>query len=183
MRQIFLVTCILISLKCFGQDTVFIKNDSEKFKNKLDYKTDTLIFESAVHRHYLTGTTILPATNGQMHAHEYGLWFTKLTKTDCQHNGENEKGAPDRINSIISNDTSIIIDISIYDNCCHSFLCDISVEDESIINLAYIGYGSYCFCGCFFGLTYTLNKVKTDDLKKIKSVMLNGNRKTLKNLK
>ena len=51
----------------------------------------------------------------------------------------------------MDNDTEMLIDINISENCCYSFLCDIAIINNSTINLIFYGYGTYCDCDCCFG--------------------------------
>lgn len=191
MRPIlYILTALLFSLNAYGQsddltkyqDTVFIKYNKDWSDDKVNYVTDTVIFETGMRRHILTGTTILPASRNSICAMNYGIGFSKVIKSDCQQD-VTEKGGHinDHINSIVSTDTTLTIDLNIYDNCCYDFLCDISFDDSlGTLNLITTGYGKYCFCDCCFGLTYYLTVMKGKDIPEIKSVMVNGNRKTLK---
>jgi len=193
MRQLItILTLFIFATSVYGQiddltkyqDTVFIKYNKDWADDKINYLTDTVIFETGMRRHILTGTTILPATQNSISALNYGIGFLKVTKSDCQQD-VTEKGGQinDHINSIISTDTSLTIDFNIYDNCCYDFLCDISVDTTGTLNLITTGYGTYCFCDCCFGLTYHLTVMKDKDIPEIKSVIVNGNRKTLKPIK
>jgi len=166
------------------QDTVFIKHNKDWTIDKLNYITDTVIFETGMRRHILTGTAILPWTMNQEVAKGYGLYFNKVSRSNCQKDEYEYSGViEDSIYSINTTDTSLAINISIYENCCYDFLCDISVDSMGILNLIYLGYGTYCFCNCCFGLDYHLSVLKYKDNLEIKAVMINGNRKTLKQLK
>ncbi len=98
-------------------DTVFIRQD-HNYDDTLIYVTDTVIFESGMTKSILMGTTILPSTHNQMMARGYGLYFSKVTKSDCQRNS-NEKWNPDKINSITTTDSTLTVDINIIDNCCY----------------------------------------------------------------
>lgn len=167
-----------------NQDTVFIKHTNDWSSDTLKYTTDTVIFESGMMRHILTGTTILPSTYNQEVTKGYGLFFNKNTKSNCQTElGLEEKISPDKITSIQTTDTTLIVEININTNCCYSFLCDVSVENDSILNLIYIGYGTYCFCDCCYGLTYSFSKEKWFDKKKIHSIMIKNEPKTIKHIK
>lgn len=169
------------------QDTIFIRHDSDWTSENLRYITDTIIFESGMRRNILTGTTILSSTHNQYSAYwEYGVYFKGVTKSDCQKSAEEFEGLgmgiETKINSIIITDSTITIDINVFDNCCYDFLCDVSIVDGSIINLIYTGYGTHCDCDCCYGLTYKFEKLKDPAYKKMKSVMLNGNKQTIKRI-
>ena len=194
MRKIlFIAIPTLLSTNTYGQekndltkyqDTVFIKADKDWSDDTLTYAIDTIIFETGRGRPILIGTTVLPWTQNQQGAKNYGVYFDKVIKSDCQkevteYGGEIEN----HINSITTTDTTLTIDFNIFENCCYSFLCDISVDSTATLNLIYTGYGTWCFCDCCFGLTYHLTIMKGIDIPKIKAVMIMGNRKTLKEVK
>lgn len=168
-------------------DTIFIKHDSDWTGEKLRYVTDTIIFKSGMRRNILVGTTVLSGTGNQYNAYwSYGLSLKKVAKTDCQKSAEEYEGqggkTHNQINSITATDSSLSIDITFFDNCCYDFLCDVAIVDETILNLVYTGYGTHCDCDCCYGLIYQLSKEKNNNYKKLKQVMINGNRKTLKKL-
>jgi hypothetical protein len=79
---------------------------------------------------------------------------------------------------------SLIIEIKYWGNCCHSFLCDIEVKDDTTINLIIHGYGAfYCDCTCCYGLTYHLTTMKVNEFDKLKYITINGDDKTKRQLK
>jgi len=88
----------------------------------------------------------------------------------------------DEISVITLTDSTLNIEANIHDNCCFSFLCDAKEENDSILNLTYIGYGVNCSCDCCFGLTYKFNITKgfPKNCNYLKGVELNSDRKTLK---
>ncbi|HTB07202.1 MAG TPA: hypothetical protein VK806_09640 [Bacteroidia bacterium] len=189
-----LILSLSFSIAGFGQakikDTVFIKHDSNWIDEKLNYVTDTVVFPSGMERNILIGTTVVPGTHNQYKARwESGIYFYKVTKSECQANASEEPGmGQDHINSIMHTDSTLIIDINIYDNCCYSFLCDISVDSTGTLNLIYNGYGAHCDCDCCFGLTYYCNIEKSPEPKEIKyslikAVIINGNKKSKKVIK
>ncbi len=183
MRKIFFFIILLSPKTAFTQqDTVFIRHKNDTIENPLIYQTDTVIFASEMQRHILTGTTVLPATHNQMAAYGYGLWFNKVKKIDCVRDGRMEKGGQNKINNIIQTDTSLIVEMTIYDNCCYDFLCDIEVDSTDALHLIYHGYGTYCACNCCFGLTYYFSIIKNPEYKTIKGVMLNNQRYTFRQI-
>lgn len=163
-------------------DTVFIRHSDDRVSGGLTYVTDTVLFPSAVARHILTGTCILPWTHNQQNAKGYGLYFEKVSKSECRGDRYTKEAEKDKINQIIRTDTGLIVDISIYDNCCYDFLCDVSVDTAGVLNLIYHGYGSYCACNCCFGLTFQFSIIQHPDYGKIKAVMLRDDRSSLKNI-
>lgn len=182
MRKLIFVflSIFLISDICQAQspDTVFIRQDNN-FDDTLIYTTDTIVFESGMTKQILVGTTTLPSTHNQMMARGFGLYLSKVTKSNCQRDAYDDP-SPDKINSIINTDSTLIVDINISDNCCYEFLCDMSVDSTGTLNLIFYGYGTYCACECCFGLTYHFYKIKDPEYSEIKSVMINGFRKTTK---
>ncbi len=102
-----------------------------------------------------------------------------ITESSCQKAVDHlEKG---KINTIIETDSTLTIDINITDNCCFAFLCDMTVDSTATLKLIYHGYGTYCACNCCFGLTYHFGK--RNAYPKIKAVMINDERETLKQIK
>ena len=165
------------------QDTIFIKHNADWTSDKIVYTTDTVVFETGMRRHYLLGSTILPWTHNQQIAKGYGIYLNKITKPKCIEDATMEGFGIDSIKSIIKTDSTIVVNLNIFENCCYSFLADISIVDKSIINLIYYGYGTYCDCDCRILMTYEMKTENYQDFKNIKSVMINGNRKTIKKIK
>lgn len=164
------------------QDTVFIKKSKDSTSDTLIYETDTIIFNSSLTRNILFGTTVLPWTHNQLNAMNFGLHFEKVTKSDCQSHGEEVYSAKDKINYIEITDTTLIIDVNIYDNCCYDFLCDISVDSTGTLSLIYHGYGTFCACYCCFGLTFHFSRTKSPENEEIKAVVLGEDKRTFKKL-
>jgi len=165
-------------------DTVFIRYDKNQFgEEKIDYKTDTVVFETPTARAILHGTTVLPWTSNQQYAKGYGLYIEKVEISPCRQ-GERPKEQEEVI-SAVQTDTTLILQLNILGNCCHSFLCDIQVINDTTINLIQYGYGAtYCACICCFGLTYEFSLMREySEFDKLKNVMINGDERTLKRLK
>ncbi len=182
------VIVLLIVFFCSGnlfsqQDSVFIKHSKDWTADTLTYVTDTVLFNSGMTRNLLIGTAIMPWTRNQMDALGFGLYFNSVSKSDCKNSGSMAYMSVDRINSIDITDSSLIVDINIYDNCCYDFLCDISVDSLGVLNLIYYGYGTNCACNCCFGLIYNFEIVKDPDYGKITAVMINNDKRTLKRIK
>jgi hypothetical protein len=181
---ILLLTNILISTITLAQspDTVFIRQD-HNYDDILIYTTDTIVFESGMTKQMLYGTTILPGTSNQRVAMANGYCFQKVTKSNCQQDMTVFGGGiQDKINSIISTDSTLTIDINVYNNCCYEFLCDISIDITKTLNLIYYGHGTYCDCDCCFGLTFYIFKDRSFDFSYVKAVTINGDRKTIKQI-
>ena len=130
----------------------------------------------------LAGTTILSGSRNNMESRFlHGFQLYKIDKSECLNDGF-EKNEPTKINQIeIKNDSTMVIQFTINENCCHDFLGEIEITKDNVLNLIYHGYGSYCACGCCFGLTYELFLIREEDfnLEKVKSAMINGNKETL----
>lgn len=175
MKQLlFLLISIFACASARGQaeDTVFITCNRDPYGNQVKYRTDTIVFPSEMMRNYLVGTTRLPGTHNSMAAFEYGLSFINVTKSACRQD-VTAKGGKDHINGITATDTSLTIDMTIYDNCCYDFLCDIRTDSTGTLHLLYSGYGTYCSCECCFGLVYHLKIDRFEDTPELKAVMIN----------
>jgi hypothetical protein len=180
---ILVVPLFMSSIGLAQQDTVFIKQSIDWTADTLSYETDTIVFESGMVRHILTGTTVLPNTHNQFSTWGYGLYLNDVTKSDCQNHGEEVYSSADRINSVELTDTTLTIDITVYDNCCYDFLCDVSADSSGPLNLIYYGYGTHCACECCFGLVYHFSREFDSDTNQIDSVVLQGDVTTRKKIK
>jgi len=187
MRAFITIVGLLLTFtnSVFGQaDTVFIRYDKNQFgEEKIEYKMDTIIFETPTARAILHGTTVLPWTGNQQNAKGYGLYLDKVEIAPCQ-KGERPKEQEEVI-AVSQSDITMTIQLNILGNCCHSFLCDIKVINDSTINLIQYGYGAtYCACICCFGLTYNFSLMREySEFDKLKNVIINGDERTLKRLK
>ena len=183
LKFIIIITTLILSTDLtFGQsDTVFIRYNKDSFEDIMNYKTDTIIFNTPNERQLLYGTTVLPWTGNQQIAKGFGLYLDKVSVTPCKNGRPDEKV---RVLSTFSTDSTLKITLNILGNCCHSFLCDISVVKDSLINLIHYGYGStYCSCICCFGLTYNISLLKEfSEFNKLKWIIINGDDRTLKKL-
>ncbi len=167
-------------------DTIFIRRNQASHDEPIHYATDTIIFgypETPV----LAGTTMLPNSAGGMQVYGFGIYFSGLSGSDCSSHGEHVED-PEEVLSTELVDSQLIINCRIVANCCHYFLGDVSIEEDSILNLVYYGYGSgYCACACCFGLTYTFGVLDDEwdreNFQKMKYIMINGDRKTLREVK
>jgi hypothetical protein len=163
------------------QDTVFVTHSGDSWGgDSLNYVTDTVLFDSGVTRHILTGTAILPYTSNQIGAFGAGLYFDNVDRTDCQErDAEVAYHSKDNINWYEISDSTLTVNFNLYDNCCYDFLCDISVDSSGTLNLIYTGYGTFCGCRCCFGLTYQMSRLLDPDYTQIKALMINGDTETL----
>jgi hypothetical protein len=70
----------------------------------------------------------------------------------------------------------LIIEVELVGNSCHSFLCDVEVVDDEILNLIVTGYGSnYCASAGYHTIEFKFSVENLDSKDLIKSIMVNGN--------
>src|ERR1017187_1321497 len=182
----FLMCCSIFAIA--QQDTIFIKSNIADYNKPINYITDTLLFPSKTNRLVITGTGIIPETGGQLDLRSYGLNFKKLLFSECNEgSGYMDKGPWQRINSIVINDTSVLVDITFHAICGSSFLTDVRFSDkDSILQIEYYPYGSWASCDCCYGLTYCFQRIdhwgdaKLISTLIIKGVMIGENRSTFK---
>ncbi len=170
-------------------DTTFIRYDRNYEDDSLIYSTDTLIAHTELERQpVLYKTMVVPETINTMSARVFGLFLTDVSKSSCNRKGDGQTNrSKDKVTSIAKTDSSWVFNLEIYANCCHEFLCEISVENDSTINFIYRGYGSaYCACNCNYMLTYNVEFIDYDFMKeevaKIKYTMLNGDDATIREI-
>ncbi len=176
-----IILFLIFSTCAYSQnDTVFIRYDIDGYDDTLTYTTDTLIFPAATQRFYLAGTCMLPGTSGRYEALGNGFYFKDVEITQCQ--SDDPPMGSSKITSVKVKDSVLIIQTSLVENCCYSFLCDVDITDDGILNLIYYGYGNLCACDCCFGLTYYFDITETSNDLQVKSVMLNGDPATIKKL-
>jgi hypothetical protein len=165
----------------WGQDTVFIKYNKDMWEEPPNYTTDTVIFDTPITRQILYGTTVLPWTSNQQDAKGYGLYLEKVSISPCNLEFEKISDMKDQVLAISEIKDSLTIEIKYLGNCCHSFLCDIEVNDDTTVNLIIHGYGAtYCACTCCFGLTYHLTIIENDGFRNLKYITINGEESTRK---
>jgi hypothetical protein len=173
LKKNFITLFFLLPFFLFSQDsdTIFIKMDLN-WDDKHNYTIDTLFVKSVSDLYVLHGTTILPLTNGQNGALNYGIKLKDIYLTPCENNGRPPENHDPIVNSISISDSLWQIDIKVVSNCCHNFLGDLEITDNNTLNLLYYPYGGFCSCYCCFGLTYIIEvedfmKEETDKLKVI----------------
>lgn len=182
MKIINLIILLILSVNCYSQnDTVFMRYDSVIHDDTLTYTVDTVIFNNPNARQFLYKTSILPNTVNQQYAKAYGLNLLNIEVSPCS-KGERPIGGNEVI-SIQKTDSLWICDLKVIGNCCHDFLGDIRVDDDSTLNFINYSYGAmYCDCSCCFGLKYTIQIWDFNDLEKVQYVIINGDKKTLKKM-
>lgn len=180
-KVIFIILAFIISIACIAQsDTVFIRYDKSEYDAPIQYTTDTIIYETFTMRKLLYKSMVLPLTLNQQIAKGYGLFLDSVAISPCANKGQ---GRPDYINevqSVISTEDSLVIQINFWGNCCHHFLCDIEIVDTNTINIITIGYGGmYCSCDCCYGLSLFFEPLNDvfEDFKKLKYISINGDKK------
>jgi hypothetical protein len=179
MRNIILFVLLFSSITTVWaqSDTVFIRHNQSEYDQPIEYTVDTVIFGGSNMRTLLYKTTLLPETRNQQYAKNYGLFIDSVAIAPCENSASRER--PDyinKVNSIVSTKDSFFIQIKFWGNCCHQFLCDIEIADDSTLNIITIGYGMYCSCDCCYGLNLyfePLHKI-FEDFNKLKYITING---------
>ncbi|MES2554733.1 MAG: hypothetical protein V4604_01205 [Bacteroidota bacterium] len=174
-----LFTCLQSTLSA-QSDTVLIVRSNTLSGN--EPTVDTFMFDSPMLGQVLIGTCILPGTSGQTMAYGNGVWFEKVTKSDCMNHGEEVYRDVSHINSFTITDSTLIVNMTFIDNCCYEFLCDVEMGDDGILHLNYTGYGSLCACLCCFGVQYHFKLEKDSDYYNLKGIMLGNNEKTFRKI-
>lgn len=186
MKIFLTIGFIFLYLCCLGQDTIFIKYDRNWYDDSTTYTIDTIV-ENLDENPFLIGTMLIPETENQLKAEGYGFFAKDVKSTPCKESeslNRPKRYFSNKINKIKENDSLWTVDISIIGNCGHNFLCDISIENDSILNLIYFGYGNdYCKCNCWFGLIYEIEIMQFGTTEDIKYVMINSEEKTLRKIK
>jgi hypothetical protein len=183
------ITVIIISFFLYGHltgqnDTVFIKYNRDRHDENIYYRTDTLVFDTPNARQILYGTTVLPWTVNQQFAKNFGLYLDTVAHTTCKK--ENDSGPKELtvITNVLEKTGKLQIEIKYWGNCCHAFLCDVEVIENTTINLIVYGYGAtYCSCTCCYGLNFSFSTLDVPEYKGLTSVMINGDKKTLKKMR
>lgn len=146
------------------------------------HMADTMIVQEFRPSTILIGTTVLPASDKNMDSRwQYGYALSEMHLTPCR-TSEEDPGA-NEVMAISSTDSSFTIELKIASNCCHAFLGEIEIVDDTLLNLVYHPYGSFCSCMCCFGLTYDITRFPDEEYHPLAAVMINGDRRTLKRLR
>ncbi len=180
MRNIILFILLFSSITTVWaqSDTVFIRYNKNEYDEPIEYSVDTVIFGGSNMRTILYKTMLLPNTGRQQNAKGYGLFIDSVAIMPC----ENSRERPDyinEVNSVISTKDSFVIQIKFWGNCCHQFLCDIDITDDSTLNIITIGYGMFCSCDCCYGLNLYFEPLHEvfEDFNKLKYITINGDEK------
>jgi hypothetical protein len=182
MKNVLIYLFIALSSQIFSQsDTIIIVYPKNPELIELK-KNDTILIDSPMDGQILYGTMALPSTSNQIGLYgTNGFWLKDMIGSPCNALGEHE--VENHIESIFQTDSSFIVAIQIGANCCHKFLGDAGIMNDTILNLIHIGYGGNCACTCCFGLTYTFYKEEFDFNIPVKWAMINEDRKTLYKIK
>jgi hypothetical protein len=159
----------------FGQasefDTVFVK----RTVGIHDYVIDTLYISGGRNTtQVLAGTTFLPYSDHMIGLLSYGISpisFDLLEECNNTINPDSFKEYPKFISSSREGDTLTIV-VSVIANCCHQFLGEAEVQQDTL-HLLYISYGGFCSCECCFTLRYRFDMSMEDSQKGVKHVRLN----------
>jgi hypothetical protein len=186
MKLIALIIFIVFWLPSSGQeyDTIVIQRFGvDQYTGNNFNESDTFHSKTPMGTEILIGTTKLTWTSNQQVAKGYGIFFDHVTLTPCNENEPIEEFKEDYIEKIEITDSTWICHLKIIGNCCHEFLCDISIENDNTLNFIHYGYGpTYCSCSCCFGLTYHLTIEDYSGLDNVKYVIINSDKNTLKKI-
>lgn len=184
MKLIFIIIALLSAPIAESQiDTVYVRYPINWESGNKTYSTDTILTEHLRDKLLIVGTAIIPNTENQWDvAADYNLMLESISKPVCVGDREIENST-DFIQSIAQTDSTFTISTMIHANCCYNFLCDVSEQEGSVLNLTYIGYGwSICGCLCEFKMDYTFRKSNQISEKELTGIFINGDPKTLKKL-
>ncbi len=160
-------------------DTVFIRYDRLPLRPEQVYHTDTVLISPRDHN-WLIGTTVLEGSRLNTEAANHGYFIKRLTLTPCSEPEVNLK--PNHVVTQEGNTGgqygTLLLHINVIGNCCNSFLGEIEIVQDSILNLVHSGYGESCFCHCCFGLAYEIS-TSLSGRKKATHVMINRDIETL----
>ena len=175
MKLLLLLLFTISTLGVYGQsDTVFFKYNTSKIYDSLSYSIDTVVFASSMFRNVIIGTSALPWTSSQQEFKGLGIYLDKVSKIDCDRSGRESKNSIPVINSFEKTDSSLVVDLIIYENCCYDFLCDVSLKEGHQIVLEYKGYGALCGCRCCFGLSYHFTISSKESLDAIDEIVIDS---------
>ena len=179
--RVLLLFLLLSQLTWSQADTIIIQYPKDPIL--LEKNTnDTILINSPFEGLIFHGTTLLPNTSNQVGLYGYGLYLNEVKGSPCTMDYRLIESQRDKINSIVITDSSWYFDLTIIANCCHYFLGDAALIEDSILNLSYYAYGgSYCACNCCFGLEYhfTVDDFM-EDYGVIRYAMINNRRETIK---
>ena len=185
MKLLLLLLILPFSFSVLCQtDTVFVEKNINY--NKPDapiYKKDTFVFQSPYYRQILVGTSIVNTLENYRAMNIHGFDFYKIESSGCDNNGEYLNLRESKILNITKNDTLLITDINIYDNCGYSFLCEIEIVNDSTLKYIAKGYGHFFLCDCCYTLRYYIKLNKDCDTDKVEYFIINDDKKTIQNIK
>ena len=187
-KFILLLLSPLFALTALGQDTVTIQ-----YGALLDNQSETIYANTPYEEIFLHGSMILPGTPNQFDAQGHGLYLDSLL-FEADTNDDPGGGEP-RIDTVYLRDSTLYIQSTITVGGCQQCLFDMGIENDTAINILYYPYGPTFECASMssYYVTYKINLYdKTTDytsdderkgLKKIKSVMLDGDKNEAKNIR
>lgn len=201
MKTLLLFVFVLCySIASAQLDTLIVKRNIAHGNDDPQYKTEIFVDDgNMANPPFLVGTTILPNTLNQLGLKNFNLVLSDVRFQPCNSEPPVFEWDPDdttasdtnkieyeisdfyRIESVSLSDSGLSVDIKIWENCCHFFLCDARVVEDSVLSLFYYSYGKYiCDCDCCFGLTYVFSFMggQEEEFKKIKYVMIEDMDKT-----
>lgn len=162
----------------FGQqvemDTVFVKRSV----GENEFIIDTITIPAGKSStQVLTGTTFLPYSDNMIGLLNHGLSPVSLTIIEeCDQNFDPKSAEKYPFFRKVSRDSNqLIIDVTIVSNCCHNFLGEATVLDDTL-KLIYTAYGGFCSCTCCFTLRYIFDTTFEADYHMLKFLTINESR-------
>lgn len=180
----FLILVLFFSPFAYGQmDTIFVRYPKNWKSGTREYSTDTVFTDHLRDKLLIAGTAIIPNTQNQWEvAEEYNLMLEMVSTPICVSDREIDNRI-DYVKSIDQNDSTLTITTMIHSNCCYNFLCDVSIQEDGVLNLTYIGYGwSICGCTCIFKMDYIFRKTNKNSDNELTGIVINSDQRTLRKL-
>lgn len=135
-------------------------------------------------KNVLIGTQVLTESNNNFYSRQNGYELLSVTSSECESkNGEAYRINVESFSKVVKTDSSLNVEIKLAENCCFSFLGEIELVNDSILNFIYYGYGGHCACDCVYNLTYCIkNHNDLIESRKIKYLLIKNNKETLRSL-
>ena len=158
-------------------DTVFIKKSVHTEKTEID----TIVIRggiSPVQPQVLIGTTFLPFSKKMIGLLNCGLSPISLVLIQGCDNSIDPRMFKDYpiFREISRDSTTLTIEVSVIENCCHNFLGEAEVKGKDTINLVYTSYGGFCSCECCFTLRFKFDTTMEEYYQILKYVTVNGSK-------
>lgn len=173
MNKLIIFILFIIVIPGYAQNSTVIES---KNTDNIGLNIDSIVFNFPLKNKVLSGTCILPGTDNQQIIRSHGLLLDSVNK---QNISKICSLGRDEILYINMNDSSLIIKANTWGNSCHEYLCDVSMFNDSILNIIAhgYGYGSVCSCKTNHLITYKFKREGWGDLNDIKYISFNGRNK------